>query len=131
MSVADILAAFPPGERTLPACCNGRRAVTAAIVCSWRAKSSWSFEDAPAIAARFAGTLAAAGIRPGDRVALMCSNRAEFMECFLGCAWLGAIAVPINVASRGPQLRHIPEQFRRPAVGHRGGIARCARRMSI
>ena len=25
----------------------------------------------------------------------------------LGCAWLGAIAVPINVASRGPQLQHI------------------------
>ena len=37
----------------------------------------------------------------------MCSNRAEFIESFLGCAWLGAIAVPINVASRGPQLRHI------------------------
>jgi crotonobetaine/carnitine-CoA ligase len=37
----------------------------------------------------------------------MCSNRAEFLEVFLGCAWLGAITVMINVASRGPQLRHI------------------------
>ena len=61
----------------------------------------------PRIAARFAGTLAAAGIEPGDRVALMCSNRAEFLEIFLGCAWLGAITVMINIASRGPQLRHI------------------------
>ena len=25
----------------------------------------------------------------------------------LGCGWLGAIAVPINTASRGAQLEHI------------------------
>ena len=45
--------------------------------------------------------------RPEDRVAIICSNRIEFLEILLGCAWLGAIAVPINVASRGPQLQHI------------------------
>ena len=45
--------------------------------------------------------------RHGDRVAIICSNRIEFLEVVLGCAWLGAIAVPINVASRGPQLQHI------------------------
>ena len=43
----------------------------------------------------------------GDRVAIICSNRIEFLEATLGCAWLGAVAVPINVASRGPQLQHI------------------------
>src|SRR5262249_22983520 len=53
------------------------------------------------------GTLAAAGVRRGDRVALMCPNRAEFMQVYLGCAWLGAIAVPINTASRGVQLAHV------------------------
>jgi crotonobetaine/carnitine-CoA ligase len=37
----------------------------------------------------------------------MCGNRFEFMRVLLGCAWLGAIAVPINTASRGPQLQHI------------------------
>ena len=36
----------------------------------------------------------------------MCGNRAEFMEAFLGCAWLGAIAVPLNIAARGLQLAH-------------------------
>src|SRR6185437_10482841 len=30
-----------------------------------------------------------------------------FLLTFLGCAWLGAIAVPINTASRGAQLEHI------------------------
>ena len=37
----------------------------------------------------------------------MCSNRVEFMQSFLGCAWIGAVAVPINTASRGAQLKHI------------------------
>lgn len=107
MSVADILASFPPRERTLPIMLQrqARRYGEHRLVAA--GDVSWSFADAPAIAARFASTLAAAGIEPGDRVALMCSNRAEFLEIFLGCAWLGAITVMINVASRGPQLRHI------------------------
>lgn len=107
MNVADVLAAFPPAERTIPAILQrqarrygGQRAFAAGGV-------SFAFEELPGLAARFAGTLAAAGIRPGDRVALMCSNRAEYIESFLGCAWLGAIAVPINIAARGPQLQHI------------------------
>src|SRR6185436_3898581 len=48
-----------------------------------------------------------AGIRTGDRVALMCSNRPEFLEIYLGCAWMGAVTVPINTALRGIQLSHI------------------------
>src|SRR5207248_1454954 len=40
-------------------------------------------------------------------VALIASNRLEFVEAFLGCAWLGAICVPTNTASRGAQLQHI------------------------
>ena len=72
-----------------------------------RRRHDWSYAEARDAAARFAGTLRAAGIRPGDRVAIICSNRIEFLEVMLGCAWLGAVAVPINVASRGPQLQHI------------------------
>ena len=106
MNPADLVSAFPPGERTVPAMLQrqaqryGNRPLFVA------GEVSWCFAEAPTIAAGFAGTLAAAGVRPGDRVALMCGNRAEFMEAFLGCAWLGAIAVPLNVAARGPQLTH-------------------------
>jgi crotonobetaine/carnitine-CoA ligase len=67
----------------------------------------WSFADAPRIAAGRAAALAAAGVVAGDRVAILSGNRAEFLEIFLGCAWLGAIAVPINTAARGPQLAHV------------------------
>jgi carnitine-CoA ligase len=106
MNAAEILVAFPPGQRTLPAMltrqarCYGNRPLFVA------GDVNISFEAAVPLAARFAGTLASAGIRPGDRVALMCGNRAEFIEGFLGCAWLGAVAVPINIAARGPQLAH-------------------------
>ncbi|MET3964625.1 ATP-dependent acyl-CoA ligase [Bradyrhizobium sp. S3.9.1] len=78
-------------------------------------ETRWSFGQTAAIAAASAQALVDAGIRPGDRVALMCSNRPEFLQVYLGCAWLGAIAVPINTALRGFQLSHI---FRnsRPAL---------------
>ncbi len=107
MSADDILVAFAPGERTLPAMLQrqARRYGDRTLFKCGGAR--WRFDEAPGIAARFAGTLAAAGIGPGDRVAIMCSNRPEFLEAYLGCAWLGAIAVPINFAARGPQLRHI------------------------
>lgn len=69
--------------------------------------TQWTGIDACTIAARRAGSLADQGITRGDRVALFCSNRVEFMEIVLGCAWLGAVVVPINTASRGLQLEHI------------------------
>ena len=66
-----------------------------------------TYAETSAAAAARAGALAAAGIKAGDRVAIMCGNRAELLLTILGCAWLGAIAVPINTASRGAQLEHI------------------------
>ncbi|NKX55582.1 AMP-binding protein [Arthrobacter sp. E918] len=47
------------------------------------------------------------GVQPGDRVALMAANRVELLDYILGCAWIGAVAVPINTAARGDQLHHI------------------------
>ena len=67
----------------------------------------WSYAEVVDIAARSGGRFAAAGIAKGDRVAILCGNRPEFIELFLGCAWIGAVSVPINVAARGPQLEHM------------------------
>lgn len=66
-----------------------------------------SYAEAPAAAARWAALLAAHGVRRGDRVALMAGNRIEFLMLVLGCAWLGAVVVPLNTATRGMQLRHM------------------------
>ncbi|MEJ2624259.1 MAG: ATP-dependent acyl-CoA ligase [Pseudolabrys sp.] len=77
--------------------------------------STWSYSDTVAVAASSAGRLRAAGIQVGDRVAIICSNRPEFLEIYLGCAWMGAVAVPINTAMRGTQLTHVLKNSR-PAL---------------
>jgi carnitine-CoA ligase len=98
---------FAPAERNLPAMLirQAERFPQKPLVSA--GNTEWSYADACSAAARSAANLHSAGIRQGDRVALICSNRIEFLELALGCAWLGAVAVPINVASRGPQLQHI------------------------
>ena len=53
------------------------------------------------------GRLRRHGVQRGERVALISSNRVELLDLILGCAWIGAIAVPINTAARGDQLHHI------------------------
>jgi crotonobetaine/carnitine-CoA ligase len=99
-------AALPPRDRTLSAMLRhaaerfgDRPLVTLAGV-------SWSHRETAAIAARRAAALRAAGVARAERVALMCSNRSEFLETFLGCGWLGAASVPINSASMGPQIEY-------------------------
>ncbi|MFZ3566420.1 AMP-binding protein [Streptomyces sp. BH097] len=57
-------------------------------------------------AATMAGALAARGCRPGDRVAALLPNRVELVDLVLGCAWLGAVVVPLNTALHGRLLRH-------------------------
>lgn len=61
-------------------------------------------KDAAAAAGTF---LRSRGVGAEDRVALIGTNRIELLDLILGCAWIGAIAVPINTASRGAQLHHI------------------------
>src|SRR5215831_2824240 len=98
---------FPPRERTVPRMLQrqaerhgGRRLVSIGGL-------TLTYVQASEAAAGYAAALSAARIKPGDRVAIMCGNRAELLLTILGCGWLGAIAVPINVASRGAQLEHI------------------------
>lgn len=98
---------FAPADRTLPAMLTRQAERFAQRPLVTAHDTTWTYADACEAAARFAGTMQFAGIQHGDRVAIICSNRIEFFEVVLGCAWLGAIAVPINVASRGPQLQHI------------------------
>jgi carnitine-CoA ligase len=66
-----------------------------------------SFAAMRAAAARMAGGLAALGIAPGDRVAVLSENRLEVLDLWLGCAWRGAVLVPINTALRGEPLEHV------------------------
>jgi crotonobetaine/carnitine-CoA ligase len=96
--------AFAPAERTLPALLQRQAALHGARPFLSIAGAEWRHADAAAAAARAGAALAAAGIGRGDRVALMCGNRVEALEIFLGCGWIGAVSVPLNTASMGPQL---------------------------
>ncbi len=98
---------LPPAERTLPHMLLRQAERHGARPLFRVGETAWTFADMPDLAARAAGRLHQAGLKPGDRLAVMCPNRAEFLELYLGCTWSGVIMVPINVASRGPQLQHV------------------------
>jgi len=56
----------------------------------------YSYGDLEAAAARGRGALAARGIKPGDRVALVMSDSPEMIVAFLSIMGAGAIAVPCS-----------------------------------
>lgn len=67
---------------------------------------TFSFREVRDRAAQVGGMLAASGVGRGERVATLCGNRVELLDLFLGCGWIGAVLVPLNVESRGEGLRH-------------------------
>jgi fatty-acyl-CoA synthase len=60
------------------------------------------------LCAAMAGALLARGVVPGDRVAVLCRNRADFFALLFACARIEAILVPLNwrspVAELGPVM---------------------------
>ena len=97
----------PPAERTLPALLERQADRLGERELIRTEAGIRSFSGAREAASAVAGRLAEAGIVAGDRVAVMSENRVEVVDLWLGCAWLGAILVPVNTALRGPQLRHV------------------------
>jgi crotonobetaine/carnitine-CoA ligase len=95
-----------PHERTLPAVLRRQAERFGARPLLSIAGAQWRHRDAADAAARRGAALRAAGIARGDRVALLCSNRIELLEVFLGCGWIGGASVPINTASMGPQIEY-------------------------
>jgi crotonobetaine/carnitine-CoA ligase len=107
MTTEPSFSPLPPRERTLPAML--RRQTQAFGERSFLSidGAAWTHRDVTDVAARRAGALRAAGVRRGDRVALMCGNRAECLETVLGCGWIGAVVVPIHTASMRPQIDYV------------------------
>jgi fatty-acyl-CoA synthase len=54
-----------------------------------------------------ARSLAALGVRRGDRIGLFLPNGAEFIEVLFGIVLAGAIAVPVNARFTARELRHV------------------------
>ncbi|WP_231640547.1 acyl-CoA synthetase [Nocardiopsis sp. NRRL B-16309] len=56
---------------------------------------------------RLARHLVAEGVRPGEHVAVLSFNRAEWMESFLGILAAGAVPVNVNYRYVAGELRHV------------------------
>ena len=96
-----------PSERTVAALLRERALGLGGAPFLLVGGEAWSFADAAERAERRAGTLEAAGVGQGDRVVAVLPNGALLVELLLACAVSGAVLVPVNTASRGPQLAHI------------------------
>lgn len=59
--------------------------------------------------AALAGLLAARGVRPGDRVALLMKNSAAFLELALAVTHAGAVLLPINYRLGADEVAYIVE----------------------
>ena len=68
---------------------------------------SLRFSELPGIAARAAGALASIGVGGGDTVALLLTNRIEFVQTVWAQAWRGGVVIPVNPALRGAALIHV------------------------
>ncbi|MEU9123374.1 AMP-binding protein [Streptomyces sp. NPDC048506] len=77
---------------------------TPAIRCAGRERDYPTFLER---AARIATGLRAAGVEPGDRIAVVLRNEPAHLEITAGAALLGASAVPVNWHFRRDELRHV------------------------
>jgi fatty-acyl-CoA synthase len=68
---------------------------------------TWTYAQMRDWSNRLAGGLAGLGVDPGDHVAVVLANYAEFVAVRYAIARLGAVTVPINVANRTAELGFI------------------------
>lgn len=66
-----------------------------------------SFRELEERAGRCRGALAALGIKPGDRVALVMSDSPEMMIAMLGVMGMGAIVVPCSTMLKPAELEYM------------------------
>jgi non-ribosomal peptide synthetase component F len=81
-----------------------RHAEHCALVCG---EQRLSYRQLLATAASLAAGMAQAGVRVGDRVALLLGNRIEFVVALFAAARLGAIAVPLSTREQTPGLSYM------------------------
>jgi len=76
----------------------------------WCDDQTWSYAEGDRVTDRLARGLMAAGVEPGDRVALLFGNGPEIVFSYYACFKIGAIAVPLNIRFAPPELAY--------ALGH-------------
>lgn len=86
-----------------------------------------TFAQADRRARVLAAGLAARGLQPGDRVAIVSPNRLEVVELFAAASIAGVVQVPMNVYLRGEGLRfQLADAAARVVVADGPGVAAVA-----
>ncbi|MEV0660262.1 acyl-CoA synthetase [Actinomadura luteofluorescens] len=76
-------------------------------------------------ASRVGHHLAEAGVRPGEHVAILAYNRAEWIEAMLGTFKIRAVPIPVNFRYVAAELRHVLADSDSVAlIGERSLLAR-------
>ncbi|MDB5511771.1 MAG: putative O-succinylbenzoate--CoA ligase [Enterovirga sp.] len=81
---------------------------------------SWS--DLDRVSGLVAAGLAAHGVKRGDRVAMLLSNRKEFVLTLLAAVRLGAVTVPLNIREQRPAIAYLVDRVTPAAIVHEGGL---------
>ncbi len=94
-----------------------------------------SYGGLDALSAQMAGALVAAGVRPGDRVAVQVEKSASALMLYLGCVRAGAVFLPLNSAYTLAELDYFIGDAE-PALivcdpGKREGLAAIARGAAV
>ena len=77
---------------------------------------------------RLAAALAAAGIKPGDRVALQLPNIPQFLISYFGILKAGAVVVPLNVMLKAPEVAfHLGDSAAAVLITWEGVLAEAAK----
>ena len=72
----------------------------------------WTFTELAERAERAARAFIAAGVEPGDRVAIWAPNIPEWIEAVLGIHLAGGVLVPLNTRFKGPEAAQILDRSR-------------------
>ena len=71
---------------------------------------TWTYRELADWSLRLAAGLMAAGIEPGEHVAMLLANYPEFVALKFAIARVGAVAVPINILNRRDELAYVLAQ---------------------
>ncbi len=92
----------------------------------WAGDERWSFRRLDDLSNSFAEHLVAQGIGPGDRVALMLSNRPEFVVAVYAVSKIGAASVLLSPSWKAREVGHalqLTEPVHAVADGAVDGVA--------
>ena len=98
----------PPVGDTLPQAWAARLEAAPDRPVLWEERRGWvQAGELDRASRRVAARLAAAGLRPGDRILMSAGTSVELVEAHVGALRLGLVVVPANTAYREREIAHL------------------------